>query len=165
MGADTAAAGAAAARLDSPASVPPPPAPAAPPAPPAADPGVVSLGMGIINKIIKMLGKDSYVFAAPVDVRYVPDYYDIIKTPICLNEIRERLQQGVHFTVASMYEVRTSAAAGSLKSVQAGERSWAYEPCACQGSVYSEGCSLPGVGSSIKPGMRRSCKVYYVLCL
>ena len=112
--------------LESPASVPAAPAPLPPPPPPppaprAADPGVSSFGLATLGKLVKMLGKDSYIFTDPVNAKFVPDYYDIIHNPICLNQIRGRLQGGEYASMASLYEVGAGRVGGRAGGRAGGE--------------------------------------------
>ncbi len=67
---------------------------------------MVPLGLAAYSKIVKMLGKTAYIFTQPVNAKFVPDYYDIIKNPICLDEMKQRLHQGGYPTMAALYEVR-----------------------------------------------------------
>lgn len=81
--------------------------PAAPP-PPRPDVSITQFGLSVASKIVKMLGREAFIFTDPVNGKVVTDYYDIIRNPICLNDIRQRLQQGAYRTAAELYEVRSA---------------------------------------------------------
>lgn len=94
---------------------------------PSANAGVSSFGLGLLGRLVKMLGKEAYIFSEPVNAKFVPDYYDIIRNPICLNQIRARLQREEYASMASFYEVRRrwGRALGLMLGCGAGP--WAVE--------------------------------------
>lgn len=59
----------------------------------------------VLDKLIASLGVHAPTFALPVDRREVPDYYDIIKHPVDLGTIRQRLLAGVYHTPQEVEEV------------------------------------------------------------
>ncbi|KAL4432569.1 hypothetical protein ABPG77_000506 [Micractinium sp. CCAP 211/92] len=77
-----------------------PPAAAVAPPPVQAGPTRAEWTAGcnrIIDNIVKNLGPvDSPIFYEPVDPKLVPDYYQVVKKPVCLKDIRQRLATGTY---------------------------------------------------------------------
>lgn len=86
----------------SPVSAAPPP-----PAPTLRDP-LVPKGNTLIDKVVTALGgpKDAAAlgFTVAVDAKLVPDYYEIVKNPINLGEIRGRLKRGEYASPVDFYD-------------------------------------------------------------
>ncbi|EFN55691.1 hypothetical protein CHLNCDRAFT_133959 [Chlorella variabilis] len=83
----------------------PPAAPLAPP--PAAGPSRAEWTAGcnrIVDNVMKNLGPvDSAIFYEPVNPAQVPDYYTIIKNPVCFKDIRQRLATGQYAGPEAFY--------------------------------------------------------------
>lgn len=47
----------------------------------------------------------------------VPDYYNIVRTPICLKDIRQRLQQASYVGPEEFYRVRAAGVVGGWGGV------------------------------------------------
>lgn len=61
------------------------------------------LAKNIINKTCEAIGHDAHLFQNPVNPQFVADYYNIIKTPICWNEIVQKLDAGGYPTPIEFY--------------------------------------------------------------
>ena len=46
---------------------------------------------------------DSWPFISPVPAEEVPDYYDVVKDPICLETIKERVESGEYYQTLEMF--------------------------------------------------------------
>lgn len=93
-----------------PVASPPPaaPAPAPAPTPPTLRDPLVPKGNSLIDKVVTALGgpKDAAAlgFTVAVDAKLVPDYYEIVKHPINLGEIRGRLKRGEYASPVEFYD-------------------------------------------------------------
>lgn len=88
------------------AAAPPPAAPvAAPPAAPPANQEFVRGCKALVQYLIdKVLGPaNAPIFRDPVDGRTVPDYYNIIRRPICLRDILHKLDSAQYSSPADFY--------------------------------------------------------------
>ena len=50
--------------------------------------------LDILEQVIQDLGKDAEVFEKPVNEALVPDYYTIVKVPMDLGTIKDKLKNG-----------------------------------------------------------------------
>ena len=50
----------------------------------------------VLKKILEDVNsmRSSHIFQRPVERRNFPDYYDRVKTPICINDIQEKVNKG-----------------------------------------------------------------------
>lgn len=88
-----------------PAYVPPPvvpQAPAAPPPGPSRDQWTAACHR-VLDNVIKNLGANAHIFVEPVNPQQVTDYYTIVKKPMCLKDIRNKLQRNEYATPTDMY--------------------------------------------------------------
>jgi histone acetyltransferase len=46
---------------------------------------------------------DSWPFISPVPAEEVPDYYEVVKDPICLETIKERVESGEYYQTLEMF--------------------------------------------------------------
>ena len=64
-------------------------------------------GESILNKAIEVIIKDLYAFDAnnifryPVDKKLAPGYYDIVKHPVCMEEMSQRAKRQEYLTIDS----------------------------------------------------------------
>eukprot|EP00803_Ostreobium_quekettii_P000531 evm.model.scf_1159.5 EVM.evm.TU.scf_1159.5 scf_1159:36174-39387(+) len=69
------------------------PAPALPDEP-SGQPRFYRKCMDILDQVIQDMGKDADIFMKPVSKELVPDYYNIIREPMDLGTIRDKLKKG-----------------------------------------------------------------------
>lgn len=87
-----------------PAAISPPPAPVAP-AVAAPPPDFVRGCKALIHYLIdKVLGPiNAPIFRDPVNPKFVPDYYNIVKTPICMQQVMHKLDTLQYSTPHEFY--------------------------------------------------------------
>ncbi|KAI7836070.1 hypothetical protein COHA_010039 [Chlorella ohadii] len=77
------------------ASLPAPPQPAYVPPPQPA--------YRVLNNVLNNLGPNKVIFYEPVNPAQVTDYYTIVKKPICLKDIQNKLERNQYATPTEMY--------------------------------------------------------------
>ena len=85
------------------------------------------------RKVLKHLKADVIWFDHPVEVKYAPDYYHVIKNPMDLGTIQQRLKQKKYASPMDFLEVSLQAAS-CMHGVQLG----------VSGSICSVGSDLSG---------------------
>ncbi|PSC74594.1 Swr1 complex bromodomain subunit Brf1 isoform A [Micractinium conductrix] len=89
--------------LESPTSGALPPAPSGVPLS-HMQPPMAAAPIRIVDNLIKILGPiDSPIFFNEVDPVAVPDYYVVVKRPVCLKQIRQRLHTGAYGSPQDFY--------------------------------------------------------------
>lgn len=63
---------------------------------PSGQPPFYQKSLNILEEVSKELGKHVEIFNKPVDAKQVPDYYTIVKTPMDLGTIKEKLVKGAY---------------------------------------------------------------------
>jgi len=63
----------------------------------------------MVDQVRHSLGPSAPIFDRPVDGRLVPDYYNVIKKPMDLGTLKQRLHEGYYSTPQQFAEVSKSA--------------------------------------------------------
>lgn len=62
----------------------------------------------MVDGVRQSLGNFLQIFDRPVDGKLVPDYYNVIKKPMDLGTLKQRLQDGYYQTPQQFAEVSTT---------------------------------------------------------
>ena len=63
----------------------------------------------MVDQVRASLGPSAPIFDRPVDGRMVPDYYVVIKKPMDVGTVKQRLQEGYYSTPQQFAEVSSAA--------------------------------------------------------
>ena len=72
----------------------------------------------MVDQVRHSLGPSAPIFDRPVDGRLVPDYYNVIKKPMDLGTLKQRLHEGYYSTPQQFAEVSKSSCLPGLGCVQ-----------------------------------------------
>ena len=130
----------------------PSPVAGAPRAPPGLAEAFWARGRGLWGKVGTALGgrKDAAAlgFTVAVDARLVPDYYTIVKNPIHLGEIRNRLRKSTYPSAVEFYNVSSIM---SWWWIDEGLGGGKRNRCEGQGNLMVPKPALPSLNSAPPP--------------